>query len=224
MVGVSRQRSSTLLSCLGYFIPFSLVFYLRATLGASLVPAALPCRHQEPREPLGHWPRISCFQKGIFWHLWGGMAPGLAGGTDGPWGSGTVGGAGGLCSARLCCEAARDLSGCGTGRIYPSVCEITCAVRGVEPGLLHLPSEPCPRSVPQFPLSQRQHSPRGSSPGVLGLFSICPGMQGRLGVLCQTLQPWCLHPAAGGDGAVPLPPYLPLLVPTMGKSQVWGWG
>lgn len=67
-----------------------------------------------------------------------------------------------------------------------------------------LPAEPHTRSVPQFPLSRRQHSPRGSDPGVLGLFSICPGTQGRLGVPCWILQPRCLHPAAGGDGAMPV--------------------
>lgn len=36
---------------------------------------------------LGYRPQISCFQEGLvffflFWHFWGGMAPGLVGGMD----------------------------------------------------------------------------------------------------------------------------------------------
>lgn len=53
-----------------------------------------------------------------------GVAPELAGGTDGrtdPEGRlRHGGGANGVCSVRSCCEAARDLSGCGTGGDSPT--------------------------------------------------------------------------------------------------------
>lgn len=203
-MGVSQRRSS----CSGLLIPFSLLFYLRAALSTSLASTGHPGRC------LATGPGSAASRKdfGFFWHFWGGMAPGLVGGMDGQ----TDPEAGGMCSAWLCCKAARDLSEYGVGGIYPLVCRITCAGCGVELGFLRLlPAEPPLHSVPQFPLSRWQLSPRGS----LGVIE-----KGRLGVWCRILHLWLLHPAAGGDRNVLFSPYLPPVIPTMSKSQAWGWG
>lgn len=112
-------------------------------------------------------------------------------------------------SAPLCCEAVRDLLGCGMegwggDRIYPLVCEITCFIRGVELGLLCLSLccllSPVPAVCLGFPSAgaaptQRQWS-RGA--GVIQHLSWCVG------------QAWgpALHPTA------PVPP----------SRCRWGWG
>jgi len=168
---------------------------------------------------------ISCFQKGIF------LAPP---GWDGPWDPQegwtdpraaawwrvlvvcTWRG----CAVKLqgtCRDAAR-------GGIYPLVCEITCAVRGVEVGLLRLLSAACCASslqrasvspLPEVALTQRQWS-RGA-----GVIQRRPGMQSNLGVPHWMLQPQCFYPPAG---AVLLSLCLPPVIPTIGKSQAWSWG
>lgn len=57
----------------GIFYSLFPCFLFKSNPRCQLHPRCAPRRHWEP---LGCWPRISCFQKGFFWQLWGGMALG----------------------------------------------------------------------------------------------------------------------------------------------------
>lgn len=132
----------------GIFYSLFPCFLFKSNPRCQLHPRCAPRRHWEP---LGCWPRISCFQKGFFWQLWGGMALGWPqslqeGRTDGRTPRGGCGTVGVPMVCVRCGRAAKLRGTCrdaARGGIHPPVCKITCAVRGVEPGLLCLLSAAC---------------------------------------------------------------------------------